>query len=122
VALACDMYGEGVAGRDAIMRRGSRSDTRLHGALDPHVPMAQVTEFVDEMTHVGADYQVIIYGTAMHGFTHETATGSSRVSATTRRRTADRALPSRHLCARRSRRSARRRPTGVGGMPLLIAV
>lgn len=46
-----------------------------HGARDPHVPMAQVTAFTDEMTHAGVDYQVIIYGTAMHGFTHETATG-----------------------------------------------
>lgn len=46
-----------------------------HGALDPHVPMSQVTGFADEMTHAGADYQVIVYGNAMHGFTHETATG-----------------------------------------------
>jgi dienelactone hydrolase len=46
-----------------------------HGALDPHVPMSQVTAFADEMRNAGADYQVIIYGSAMHGFTHETATG-----------------------------------------------
>ncbi len=46
-----------------------------HGALDPHVPMAQVTAFADEMKATGADYQVIVYGSAMHGFTHETATG-----------------------------------------------
>jgi dienelactone hydrolase len=46
-----------------------------HGALDPHVPLSQVTGFTDEMKTAGADYQVIIYGNAMHGFTHETATG-----------------------------------------------
>src|SRR5262249_550795 len=46
-----------------------------HGALDPHVPMSQVTAFVEEMKAAGADYQLIVYGAAMHGFTHETATG-----------------------------------------------
>lgn len=46
-----------------------------HGALDLHVPMTQVTAFAEEMDHAGADYQVVIYGGAMHGFTHETATG-----------------------------------------------
>jgi dienelactone hydrolase len=46
-----------------------------HGALDPHVPMSQVTAFAEEMKSAGADYQVIVYGAAMHGFTHETATG-----------------------------------------------
>ena len=46
-----------------------------HGALDPHVPMTQVTTFTDEMKHAGVDYQLIVYGSAMHGFTHETATG-----------------------------------------------
>jgi dienelactone hydrolase len=46
-----------------------------HGALDPYVPMSQVTAFVEEMKAAGADYQLIIYGSAMHGFTHETAAG-----------------------------------------------
>ena len=46
-----------------------------HGALDPHVPMSQVTAFAEEVKHAGADYQLIVYGNAMHGFTHETATG-----------------------------------------------
>src|SRR5579863_76650 len=43
-----------------------------HGAIDPHVPMAQVNAFVDEMNGAGADWQLIVYGGAMHGFTHET--------------------------------------------------
>jgi dienelactone hydrolase len=42
-----------------------------HGALDPHVPMTQVSAFVEEMNRAGADWQLIIYGGAMHGFTHE---------------------------------------------------
>lgn len=41
-----------------------------HGALDPHVPMADVVAFTEEMTEAGADWQVNVYGGAMHGFTH----------------------------------------------------
>jgi len=44
-----------------------------HGALDPHVPMAHVAAFTEEMNRAGADYQLHVYGGAMHGFTHETA-------------------------------------------------
>jgi dienelactone hydrolase len=42
-----------------------------HGALDPHVPTAQVTGFIEEMDAAGADFQLIVYGGAMHGFTHD---------------------------------------------------
>lgn len=42
-----------------------------HGALDPHVPLTQVTAFADEMKTANADWQLIIYGQAVHGFTHE---------------------------------------------------
>jgi len=41
-----------------------------HGALDPHVPLADVTAFAGEMNDAGADWQLIMYGGAMHGFTH----------------------------------------------------
>jgi dienelactone hydrolase len=44
-----------------------------HGALDPHVPPADVTRFAEEMDHARADWQLIMYGGAMHGFTHEHA-------------------------------------------------
>jgi dienelactone hydrolase len=44
-----------------------------HGALDPHVPMADVVRFTEEMGHAQADWQLIMYGGAMHGFTHEHA-------------------------------------------------
>jgi dienelactone hydrolase len=42
-----------------------------HGASDPHVPMRDVATFTDEMNHADADWQLIIYGRAMHGFTHK---------------------------------------------------
>lgn len=42
-----------------------------HGALDPHVPTAQVTGFIEEMNAARADFQLMIYGGAMHGFTHD---------------------------------------------------
>ncbi len=43
-----------------------------HGALDPHVPMAHVNAFMQEMNGAGANWQLNVYGGAMHGFTHET--------------------------------------------------
>ncbi len=42
-----------------------------HGALDPHVPLAQVNDFIAEMTDAATDWQLIMYGGALHGFTHE---------------------------------------------------
>jgi dienelactone hydrolase len=42
-----------------------------HGAADPHVPTAQLTGFMQEMNAAGTDYQLIVYGGAMHGFTHD---------------------------------------------------
>lgn len=44
-----------------------------HGALDPHVPLTQVTAFMEEMNGARADWQLIAYANAMHGFTHEHA-------------------------------------------------
>lgn len=44
-----------------------------HGAIDPHSPIADVAAFVDEMNGAGADFQLNVYGGAMHGFTHEAA-------------------------------------------------
>jgi dienelactone hydrolase len=41
--------------------------------MDPHVPMTDVDTFVDEMNAAGVDWQLIVYGGAMHGFTHEDA-------------------------------------------------
>jgi dienelactone hydrolase len=44
-----------------------------HGAADPHIPMSDVVAFTDEMNHAGADWQLIAYGGAVHGFTHQHA-------------------------------------------------
>jgi dienelactone hydrolase len=44
-----------------------------HGAQDPHVPMTDVTGFAVEMTSAGADWQLNVYGSAQHGFTHQHA-------------------------------------------------
>jgi dienelactone hydrolase len=44
-----------------------------HGALDPHVPLDDVTAFAGEMSAAGADWQLIMYGGALHGFTHQHA-------------------------------------------------
>ena len=44
-----------------------------HGALDPHVPLTDVVRFAEEMDRAQADWQLIMYGGAMHGFTHEHA-------------------------------------------------
>jgi dienelactone hydrolase len=41
----------------------------LHGADDPYVPPAQVAAFTDEMRKGGVDWQMIIYGDAVHAFT-----------------------------------------------------
>ena len=41
-----------------------------HGALDPHVPPRDVAAFTEEMNGAGADWQLNVYGGALHGFTH----------------------------------------------------
>lgn len=42
-----------------------------HGALDLHIPTTQLTRFIQEMNAAATDYQLIVYGGAMHGFTHD---------------------------------------------------
>jgi dienelactone hydrolase len=44
-----------------------------HGAADPHVPLADVAAFAAEMNHAEADWQLVMYGRAQHGFTHQHA-------------------------------------------------
>ena len=84
VALALARSGEPLAG--AVSIHGTLTATRraepgtmrarllvCHGSLDPHVPLSDVTAFAEEMDAVGADWRVIIYGGARHGFTHADA-------------------------------------------------
>jgi len=44
-----------------------------HGAADPHVPPADVAAFAAEMNRAEADWQLVMYGRALHGFTHKHA-------------------------------------------------
>jgi dienelactone hydrolase len=44
-----------------------------HGAVDPHIPMADVVDFAEEMNQADAAWQMNIYGKAAHGFTHKHA-------------------------------------------------
>ena len=45
----------------------------LHGYADPMVPPPMVDEFADEMNAAQVDWQIHMYGHAMHGFTNPTA-------------------------------------------------
>ncbi len=45
----------------------------LHGHDDPMVPMDTVVEAGKEFTGAGADWQIHVYGNAMHGFTNPKA-------------------------------------------------
>ena len=42
----------------------------LHGGDDPHVPPKDVAAFEDEMRSAGVDWQLVVYGGAVHGFTN----------------------------------------------------
>jgi len=44
-----------------------------HGARDPHVPMTDVAAFCAEMIRAEADWRLVMYGNAVHGFTHRHA-------------------------------------------------
>jgi dienelactone hydrolase len=58
------------------------------GADDPFVPPAQVQDFIHEMTHAKADFQVITYGGAKHSFTNPRA-GERNVPGLEYQRSAD---------------------------------
>ena len=42
----------------------------LHGGDDPHVPRKDVDAFEDEMRAGGVDWQLVVYGGAVHSFTN----------------------------------------------------
>ena len=45
----------------------------LHGGDDPHVPRKDVDAFEDEMRAGGVDWQLVVYGGAVHSFTNPAA-------------------------------------------------
>jgi dienelactone hydrolase len=51
----------------------------LHGGDDPHVPVADLTAFEHAMRQAGADWQMVFFGGAVHGFTNPAA-GDNRAS------------------------------------------
>jgi len=82
--LALARAGEDLAGVASIHgslatnRRAEHGSVRArvlvcHGGMDPHVPLGDVTAFAEEMNHARADWQLIMYGGALHGFTHARA-------------------------------------------------
>lgn len=65
--------------RDAVRLQGTKILV-CHGALDPHIPMTQVDAFVEEMNRANVQWELQIYGGAMHGFTHEAGPSSPGVA------------------------------------------
>ena len=53
-----------------------------HGAADPHVPASDVAAFAEEMNRAEADWQLVMYGRALHGFTHRHAVPGATPGAT----------------------------------------
>jgi dienelactone hydrolase len=51
----------------------------LHGADDPHVPAADITAFEEAMRQIGADWQMVFFGGAVHSFTNPAA-GNNKAS------------------------------------------
>ena len=43
----------------------------LHGSEDPTTPPAQIAAFGDEMRKAKVDWQMVMYGNAVHGFTNK---------------------------------------------------
>jgi dienelactone hydrolase len=88
-ALALARAGTDPAGTDpagVVSIHGSLATTRpatpgavtarilvCHGASDPHVPPGDVTAFAEEMNQADADWELVMYGGALHGFTHRDA-------------------------------------------------
>jgi dienelactone hydrolase len=51
----------------------------LHGADDPQVPSADLIAFEQAMRQAGADWQMVVFGGAVHGFTNPAA-GDNKAS------------------------------------------
>jgi len=62
-----------------------------HGAEDFYVNMEAVTTFEQEMTAAQVDFQVVLYGGAVHSFTNPNAGDDKKSGSAYHKRTADRA-------------------------------
>ena len=63
----------------------------LHGADDPYVSKEELQGFKDEMQKSGIDWQLNIYGDAVHSFTDPTAGSDKSAGAAYNKRAAERA-------------------------------
>jgi dienelactone hydrolase len=61
------------------LKRLKASILVLHGADDPHVSPADIAAFEQAMRQAGADWQMVFFGGAVHGFTNPAA-GDNRAS------------------------------------------
>jgi dienelactone hydrolase len=77
LAAAVSIHGSLTTSRPAEPGTVTAQILACHGSADPHVPMDDVATFAAEMDRCGADWQMIIYGGAMHGFTHRQAAPGS---------------------------------------------
>ncbi len=59
--------------RPAVTGRMKAKVLVCHGALDPFITLDQVNAFANEMQAAAVDWQTILYGGAMHGFTNPAA-------------------------------------------------
>lgn len=73
LAAVVSIHGSLATTRPAVAGSVTAKVLACHGALDPHVPLQHVTDFAEEMNRAGADWQLIMFGGAMHGFTHRDA-------------------------------------------------
>jgi dienelactone hydrolase len=73
LAAVISMHGSLATGRPAQPGAVRARILACHGARDPHVPMADVVAFSEEMIRAEADWRLVAYGKAVHGFTHRHA-------------------------------------------------
>ena len=84
--VALELARAGAALQGAVSFHGGLSTTRpaapgqvsakimaCHGSRDPFITLDHVTAFAKEMDTAGVDFQVNVYGGAMHGFTNPAA-------------------------------------------------
>ena len=77
LSAAVSVHGSLATSKPAERGRVRAAILVCHGSLDPFNDAAQLTTFIEEMNGAEADWQVVCYGGAMHGFTHRAATGQT---------------------------------------------
>jgi len=73
LAAVVSMHGSLTTVRPAEPKNVKARVLACHGARDPHVPMSDVVAFSEEMIRADVNWQLVMYGGAVHGFTHSHA-------------------------------------------------